>query len=179
MIVLESYIVNYLKKTQHFKVWLSLAQFEATIDESDSIDRARDVFEQAYKTLRTANDKEERLMLVEHWVDFEKERGTKESLARVEKCFPKRIKQRRKILTEDGNDSGQWEEYVQLVFPDDEAVQPHLKLLALAKRWKKGQDEVSTTTNETINSNNSTTTVEDDNPLPESRVDDEEMNDES
>lgn len=53
------------------KVWLSLAQFEASIDETDSIDRARDVFEQAYKTLRTANDKEERLMLVEHWLDFE------------------------------------------------------------------------------------------------------------
>ncbi len=48
-----------------------MAQFEASIDESDSIDRARDVFEQAYKTLRTANDKEERLMLVEHWLDFE------------------------------------------------------------------------------------------------------------
>jgi hypothetical protein len=48
-----------------------LAQFEASIDESDSLDRARDVFEQAYKTLRTATDKEERLMLVEHWLDFE------------------------------------------------------------------------------------------------------------
>jgi hypothetical protein len=35
------------------------------------MDRARDVFEQAYKTLRTASDKEERLMLVEHWLDFE------------------------------------------------------------------------------------------------------------
>ncbi len=53
------------------KVWLSLAQFEASNDESDSTDRARDVFEQAYKTLRTATDKEERLMLVEHWLDFE------------------------------------------------------------------------------------------------------------
>ena len=60
-----------LKKTQHVKVWLSLAQFEATIDEADSIDRTREVFEQAYKTLRTATDKEERLMLVEHWLDFE------------------------------------------------------------------------------------------------------------
>ena len=60
-----------LKKTQHVKVWLSLAQFEATIDEPDSIDRTREIFEQAYKTLRTASDKEERLMLVEHWLDFE------------------------------------------------------------------------------------------------------------
>ena len=72
---------------------------------------------------------------------------------------------------------------MQLVFPDDEAVQPHLKLLAMAKRWKKGQDEVTTTTttNDTTENNNSTTTTaeEDDVPLPEARVDDEEMNDES
>lgn len=96
-----------------------MAQFEASIDESDSIDRARDVFEQAYKTLRTAIDKEERLMLVEQWLNFEvensdllrmkfhfcsfqREKGTKESAARVEKLFPTRRKQRRKILNEDG-----------------------------------------------------------------------------
>jgi len=73
---------------------------------------------------------------------------------------------------------------MQLVFPDDEAVQPHLKLLAMAKRWKKGQDEVSASTTTTAAapanaSTDDTTTVEDDVPLPESRVDDEEMNDES
>ena len=174
-----------LKKTQHVKVWLSLAQFEASIDESDSLDRARDIFEQAYKTLRTAVDKEERLMLVEHWLDFEKERGTKESVARVEKNLPKRIKQRRKIVAEDGTDSNQWEEYMQLVFPDDEAVQPHLKLLAMAKRWKKGSDDVPATENNPPPPPPPTTTTEtageEDNadPLPESRIDDEEMNDES
>ena len=82
---------------------------------------------------------------------------------------------------------------MQLVFPDDEAVQPHLKLLAMAKRWKKGQDDVpaptaATTTPAATAANTSTentTTADDDDddaddvPLPESRVDDEEMNDES
>ena len=81
---------------------------------------------------------------------------------------------------------------MQLVFPDDEAVQPHLKLLAMAKRWKKGQDDVSaplpatTTAAAAVATNTSTentTTADgdddDDVPLPESRVDDEEMNDES
>lgn len=48
-----------------------MAQFEASIEEDDAVDRTREVFEQAYKTLRTATDKEERLMLVEHWLDFE------------------------------------------------------------------------------------------------------------
>jgi hypothetical protein len=68
---------------------------------------------------------------------------------------------------------------MQLVFPDDEAVQPHLKLLAMATRWKKAQDEISTSINNTNDENNPTTTIEDNVPLPESRVDDEEMNDES
>ena len=80
-------------------------------------------------------------------------------------------------------DSAQWEEFMQLVFPDDEAVQPHLKLLAMAKRWKKGQDDVTTTTtpaNPTTEINaNSTTPAEDNTPLPASHIDDEEMNDES
>ena len=64
---------------------------------------------------------------------------------------------------------------MQLVFPDDEAVQPHLKLLAMAKRWKKGQEEVTTTTtNENTENNDPTTTTtgnEDPNPLPESAED--------
>lgn len=210
-----------------------MAQFESTIDEEDSIDRARDVYEQAYKTLRTANDKEERLMLVENWLDFEvnifkilmhffiekfsfvfqREKGTDASVTRVEKFLPKRLRQKRKILTEDGvrsfiidflsdqtkkrkcfffqSDSGQWEEFMQLVFPDDEATQPHLKLLALAKRWKKGQEENETSAAPApaVDSEPeiapgpvapmSSTDDEDTEPLPESRIDDEEMNDES
>lgn len=76
---------------------------------------------------------------------------------------------------------------MQLVFPDDEAVQPHLKLLAMAKRWKKGQEEVPSATTETINdateapapAPEAPTAEEDEVPLPEARVDDEEMNDES
>lgn len=72
---------------------------------------------------------------------------------------------------------------MQLVFPDDEAVQPHLKLLAMAKRWKKGTE--TTSTQETTDHHSSTKMamtkepVEDDLPLPEARIDDEEMNDES
>lgn len=70
---------------------------------------------------------------------------------------------------------------MQLVFPDDEAVQPHSKLLDMAKRWKKAQEDVPAPTNTTTDNNNTTTTtsVEDDVPLPESHIDDEEMNDES
>lgn len=30
-----------------------------------------------------------------------------------------------------------WEEYFDYIFPDDQAAQPNLKLLALAKQWKE------------------------------------------
>lgn len=50
--------------------------------------------------------------------------------------MPKRIKKRRKIQTEDGTDAG-WEEYFDYIFPSDEVSQPNLKLLAMAKQWRK------------------------------------------
>jgi len=34
-----------------------------------------------------------------------------------------------------------WEEYYDYIFPDDESAQPNLKLLAMAKMWKKQSDE--------------------------------------
>ena len=71
IIIIIIIILKILILIQNEKVWLSLAQFEASIEEQHSVERAREVFEQAYKTLRTANDKEERLMLVENWLDFE------------------------------------------------------------------------------------------------------------
>lgn len=113
---------------------------------------------------------------------MQRERGTPDTVARAEKCLPKRVKQRRKVIAEDGSDSGQWEDHIQLVFPDDEAVQPHQKLLAMAKRWKKGQDEVTVPASETAAAAPAApapVATEDATPLPESRVDDEEMNDES
>ena len=69
---------------------------------------------------------------------------------------------------------------MQLVFPDDEAVQPHLKLLAMAKRWKKVQDEVTAPATEPETNEEMAEAAGDENvPLPEARIDDEEMNDES
>lgn len=42
------------------------------------------------------------------------------------------------------SDAG-WEEYYDYIFPDEEAAQPNLKLLAMAKKWKQVQE---TTTEE-------------------------------
>lgn len=54
--------------------------------------------------------------------------------------MPRKVKKRRKAVTEDGTDAG-WEEYYDYIFPDDEVAAPSLKLLALAKQWKKTAPE--------------------------------------
>merc|ERR1712059_72149 len=59
--------------------------------------------------------------------------------AQVGELMPRRVKKRRKIETEDGSDQG-WEEYFDYIFPEDEAAKPNLKLLAMAKMWKKKKE---------------------------------------
>merc|ERR1712055_530261 len=86
-----------------------------------------------------AKEKEERLMLLEAWRDFEREEGTEKSQAQVAELMPRRVKKRRKVQGEDGSDQG-WEEYFDYIFPEDEAAKPNLKLLAMAKMWKKKKD---------------------------------------
>lgn len=128
-----------LERTQHVKVWLSFAQFELQVEHDDRLEQARHVYEQANKALRQAKEKEERLMLLEAWRDFEREDGSEKSQAQVGELMPRRVKKRRKIEAEDGSDQG-WEEYFDYIFPEDEAAKPNLKLLAMAKMWKKKKD---------------------------------------
>merc|ERR1712241_1658199 len=128
-----------LDRTQHVKVWLSLAQFERQNEHEDRIVQARHVYEEANKALRQSREKEERPMLLEAWTDFESEDGDEKSQAQVGDLMPRRVKKRRKIETEDGSDQG-WEEYFDYIFPEDEAAKPNLKLLAMAKMWKKKKD---------------------------------------
>merc|ERR1712112_27067 len=75
----------------------------------------------------------------EAWRDFEREDGDEKSQAEVHQLMPRRVKKRRKIETDDGSDQG-WEEYFDYIFPEDEAAKPNLKLLAMAKMWKKNKD---------------------------------------
>merc|ERR1712083_1271165 len=109
------------------------------VEHEDRIQQARHVYEQANKELRRSKEKEERLMLLEAWRDFEREEGTEKSQAQVAELMPRRVKKRRKVQTEDGSDQG-WEEYFDYIFPEDEAAKPNLKLLAMAKMWKKNKE---------------------------------------
>ena len=57
--------------------------------------------------------------------------------------MPKRVKRRRKAVDNNNdvadNDAG-WEEYFDYIFPEDENARPNLKLLAMAKMWKKQKE---------------------------------------
>ncbi|TKS75346.1 Crooked neck-like protein 1 [Collichthys lucidus] len=127
-----------LQRTQHVKVWISYAKFELSIDGPDRLQRCRQIFEEANKSMRNCEEKEERLMLLESWSDFEKEFGSESTIERVRKLLPEKVKKRRKLTAEDGSDAG-WEEYYDYIFPEDAANQPNLKLLAMAKMWKRQQ----------------------------------------
>ncbi|XP_076128515.1 crooked neck-like protein 1 [Alosa pseudoharengus] len=129
-----------LQRTQHVKVWVSYAQFELSIDSVDRLQKCRQIYEEANKGLRSCEEKEERLMLLESWRDFEQEFGSLTTRERVRKLLPEKVKRRRKLTAEDGSDAG-WEEYYDYIFPEDTANQPNLKLLAMAKMWKKKQEQ--------------------------------------
>ncbi|XP_064107499.1 uncharacterized G-patch domain protein DDB_G0278987-like [Macrobrachium nipponense] len=77
-------------------------------------------------------------MLLEAWKGFEDEFGDKESESKDKQLMPRKVTRRRQVTTEDGSQS-RWEEFVDYIFPDDEAAKPSLLLLAKAKEWAKKQ----------------------------------------
>ncbi|XP_048191671.1 crooked neck-like protein 1 [Perognathus longimembris pacificus] len=130
-----------LQRTQHVKVWISWARFELSTGEEGSVARCRQIYEEANQTMRNCEDKEDRLLLLESWRSFEDEFGTVSEKDRVNKLMPKKAKKRRKVQTDYGSEAA-WEEYYDYIFPEDAAANlANLKLLAMAKHWKKQQQE--------------------------------------
>lgn len=84
------------------QVWISFAKFELSVDGPDRLQRCRQTFEEANKSMRSCEEKEERLMLLEAWRDFEKEFGSDGTRERVRKLLPEKVKKRRKLTAEDG-----------------------------------------------------------------------------
>jgi len=133
-----------LEKTGHVKVWISFAQFELNADEGDkqgALERARKVFENAYKSMKEKELKEERVLLLESWKEFETNHGTQETLSTVEAKMPKVVKKRRKLEETEGQTGVAWEEYFDYIFPDDQTQQPNFKLLAIAHAWRQQQQQ--------------------------------------
>lgn len=159
-----------LERTIHVKVWISYAKFELSCEENDdgmNIALARRVFERANDTLKNLPEKENRVILLEAWRDFENEHGTRDTREKVVEKLPRRIKKRQKIISDGGTEEG-WEEVFDYIFPEDEMARPNLKLLAAAKNWKKKKVET------VIDSNpNATESMQTDNTDNNSEQDDE------
>ena len=73
-------------------------------------------------------------MLLEEWVNMEKEFGDLGDVNSVQAKMPKKLKRRRPIVTEDGP-SG-FEEYFDYLFPEENQT-TNLKILEAAYKWKK------------------------------------------
>jgi len=95
-----------LARTQHVKVWLSYAQFEAngvSSGEANSVTRAREVYRKAYGEMKANSAANEaRVMVLEAWKEFEEANGSDSDVKAVEEMMPKQIRKRRKIQAEDG-----------------------------------------------------------------------------
>lgn len=131
-----------LTRTVHSKVWISYAQFEAGTEEKDSLDRARAIFRRADDTLKQMEDIDQRILLVKTWKDFEDQYGTEKTINEVKAILPRKIKKRRRIIDENGAETG-WEEYFEYVFGDTAAMLPNSKLLKMAKMWKSEQEKTA------------------------------------
>ncbi|KAF2094656.1 putative cell cycle control protein [Rhizodiscina lignyota] len=139
-----------LEKTDHPKVWISYAHFEINIPDPDAPEdeteedapisnetkvRARSIFERAYNIFKEKDLSEERVALLNAWKSFEQMYGSEEEQDKVEKMMPRR--RRRKRVADDGQE----EEYFDYVFPADDQREAGLsKLLAMAQKWKEGQN---------------------------------------
>ena len=86
-----------LERTQHVKVWLSFAKFEASLLCDAAVTNARGIYCRADEALKlTADNREERVMLLEAWLEFEQDRGDQESMEKIQQKMPKKVKKRRK-----------------------------------------------------------------------------------
>ncbi|KAI5711483.1 hypothetical protein M8J75_000733 [Diaphorina citri] len=139
-LVWKAYIDFEVGQGERDKVWMNYAQFEMSSGDEDSVSLARRVFERANQALKASSEKEERVMLLEAWKEFEAQHGDDESRAKLNSKLPRRAKKRVKTYNDEGVEEG-WEEVFDYIFPEDEAAKPNLKLLEKAKAWKKAMEE--------------------------------------
>lgn len=91
---------NLLDRTNHVKVWISFAQFEASAEDQDSVENARKVYLEGYEALKQSDGeaKEERVMLLEAWRATEANAvGAGGDTSVVESKWPRKVKMRRDL----------------------------------------------------------------------------------
>lgn len=101
-----------LDRSSHVKVWVSYASWLFKVNKRER-DAAREVFKQGYQALKKQGLSEERLMLLEKWLEIDP-KNKKE----IQAMMPKKVKKRRATSAEEAEEEG-WEEYYDYVFPDE------------------------------------------------------------
>lgn len=84
---------------------MTYAKFEVnnTVEEGlDKIILARRIYERGNNALKSAGDKENRALLLEAWREFENDYGDEESRVKIAAKIPRKVKQKRKRVAEDG-----------------------------------------------------------------------------
>eukprot|EP00920_Eleutheroschizon_duboscqi_P027736 GHVT01067865.1.p1 GENE.GHVT01067865.1~~GHVT01067865.1.p1 ORF type:complete len:677 (+),score=171.04 GHVT01067865.1:2861-4891(+) len=123
-----------LEKTQHFRVFKALADFE--LDQGGGVVEARKVVAKAAKIYKDQGADEPRAVLLDYLVAVEKKFGTQADLQKAFEMLPKKVKRSRELVDDMGMPAGQ-EEYVAYLFPEEFKHQNNLKILQAAKAWKK------------------------------------------
>jgi len=117
-----------LDRSKAAKVWLSYASFEGAV--AGDAAGARAAYSSAYEHFRSAGapGREERLLIVEAWLAFERAVVEDEVahggdgsasvpfLTAVQAKVPSRVVRKRELTAADGSSLG-WEEYFDYVFP--------------------------------------------------------------
>lgn len=122
-----------VSKSNHVRVYIAYSEFEAVT--CQAMPSCREGLAKGIKNFKSENRSDERAMLLEQWLKLEKEHGDEKSTEDLEKRQPKRVKKRRAVPTEEGGDA--YEEYMDYVFPDDKPEQQNLKILDMAREWKR------------------------------------------
>ena len=104
-----------LERTSHVKVWISYGQFEASEGHLDAagagdIAAARKVFTRGYNALKSQGLKEERVLLLQSWLEWENKSSNGDA-ATVENMLPRKMKMKRKINPDAADGDAEWEEY--------------------------------------------------------------------
>ena len=85
--------------------------------------------------------KEERLLLLQSWRDFERTYGDAASLSAVQSRLPQQLKKRRPVYV--GGEAAGAEEYYDYVFPEESlksAAAGGSRFMEMAKNWKRQQE---------------------------------------
>ena len=129
-----------LERTRHVKVWLAYAAYEAAAPGEAALRRAnaRRVYTRANDALRDAAD-DDRVALLDAWRAFEaaaaRAGDAPAHLDAVEAKLPRKVKRKRPRA----DDPDASEEYYAFVFPDDARKPVNLKILEMAKQWKRAE----------------------------------------